>query len=152
MKILALDLGTTTGFAFDNEGKISSGSKNFKPSKFDSVGLKFMLFRKFILEQFIVKYPLDVVVFESVNFGTTTYSSQVYGGFVASLCALCEECEVNYAGIGVSTIKKFISGKGNANKKMIIASVRKMGFDPKCDNEADAIACLLCYKESICSA
>lgn len=149
MKILALDLGTTTGFAFDNEGKISSGAKNFKPRKFDSVGLKFMLFRKFILEQFIAKHPLDVVVFESVNFGTTTYSSQVYGGFVATLCSLCEECDINYTGLGVSMIKKRISGKGNANKKMMIESIRKLGFNPKCDNEADAIACLLCYKDSL---
>ena len=152
MNILALDLGTTTGYALDNYGKITSGVKNFKPSKFDSVGLKFMLFRQFILEQFIAKHSLDVVVFEAVNFGTTVYSSQVYGGFVATLCALCEECEINYAGIGVSTIKKFITGRGNANKKMVIASIKELGFKPKDDNEADAIACLLCYKESLCSA
>ena len=43
----------------------------------------------------------------------------------------------------VGTIKRFIAGKGNADKTAVIAAVRARGFDPTDDNEADAIAILL---------
>ena len=43
----------------------------------------------------------------------------------------------------VGTIKRFIAGKGNADKAAVIAAVRKRGFAPEDDNEADAVAILL---------
>ena len=43
----------------------------------------------------------------------------------------------------VGTIKRFIAGKGNADKAAVIAAVRDRGFVPADDNEADAIAILL---------
>ena len=43
----------------------------------------------------------------------------------------------------VGTIKRFIAGKGNADKTAVIEAVRARGFNPADDNEADAIAILL---------
>jgi Holliday junction resolvasome RuvABC endonuclease subunit len=43
----------------------------------------------------------------------------------------------------VGTIKRHITGKGNADKQAVIAAVRERGFSPADDNEADAIAILL---------
>ena len=43
----------------------------------------------------------------------------------------------------VGTIKRFIAGKGNADKQAVIDAVRARGFDPADDNEADALAILL---------
>ena len=43
----------------------------------------------------------------------------------------------------VGTIKRFIAGKGNADKDAVIAAVRARGFAPADDNEADALAILL---------
>ena len=43
----------------------------------------------------------------------------------------------------VGTIKKFLTGQGNANKQAIIDAARARGFAPADDNEADAIAILL---------
>lgn len=48
-----------------------------------------------------------------------------------------------YQGVPVGTIKRFIAGKGNADKKTVIAAVKARGFAPADDNEADAIAILL---------
>jgi Holliday junction resolvasome RuvABC endonuclease subunit len=45
--------------------------------------------------------------------------------------------------VPVGTIKRFITGKGNADKQAVIDAVRARGFQPKDDNEADAIAILL---------
>ena len=50
---------------------------------------------------------------------------------------------IAYQGVPVGTIKRFIAGKGNADKQAVIAAVRARGFSPADDNEADAIAILL---------
>jgi len=50
---------------------------------------------------------------------------------------------VPYQGVPVGTIKKFLTGQGNANKQAMIDAARARGFSPVDDNEADAIAILL---------
>ena len=55
---------------------------------------------------------------------------------------------VAYEGVPVGTIKRFISGKGNADKQAVIAAVRARGFNPADDNEADALAILLWAMET----
>jgi Holliday junction resolvasome RuvABC endonuclease subunit len=42
----------------------------------------------------------------------------------------------------VGTIKKFMTGKGNATKEEMIAAAKLRGFDPKTDDEADALGIL----------
>ena len=42
----------------------------------------------------------------------------------------------------VGTIKRHIAGKGNADKQAVIDAVRRLGFQPADDNEADALALL----------
>ena len=54
-----------------------------------------------------------------------------------------EQHGIAYQGVPVGTIKRHVTGKGNANKAAVIAAIRKRGFDPADDNEADAIAILL---------
>ena len=55
----------------------------------------------------------------------------------------CELNSIAYQGVPVGTIKRFITGKGNADKDAVIAAVRARGFNPADDNEADALAILL---------
>ena len=43
---------------------------------------------------------------------------------------------------GYVTIKRHATGKGNASKDMVIASMRARGHTPADDNEADALALL----------
>ena len=42
----------------------------------------------------------------------------------------------------MGTIKRHVTGKGNADKQAVIDAVRKLGFAPADDNEADALALL----------
>ena len=42
----------------------------------------------------------------------------------------------------MGTIKKHATGKGNANKAAMIATMQALGFQPADDNEADALALL----------
>ena len=47
-----------------------------------------------------------------------------------------------YQGVPVGTIKRHITGKGNASKDQVLAAVRGLGHSPVDDNEADALALL----------
>jgi Holliday junction resolvasome RuvABC endonuclease subunit len=44
----------------------------------------------------------------------------------------------------VKTIKRFITGKGNASKSEVIEAIHEKGFSPRDDNEADALALMFC--------
>ena len=65
-----------------------------------------------------------------------------YGGYLAHLTAWAEANRIPYQGVPVGTIKRHITGKGNADKQAVIDAVRKLGFAPADDNEADALALL----------
>ena len=57
-----------------------------------------------------------------------------------------EDGELNgvpYGGVPVGTIKRFATGRGNADKAAVIVAMQARGFHPADDNEADALALLL---------
>jgi Holliday junction resolvasome RuvABC endonuclease subunit len=87
--------------------------------------------------------PLTEIYFEEVRRHIGTDAAHLYGGFLATLTAWAEQRGIAYQGVPVGTIKRHATGKGNAGKDEVIASVRAKGFKPTDDNEADAIAILL---------
>lgn len=137
--ILAVDLGTTTGIAIYAKNKIRSYSKSFKPSRFESSDIRFVNFNKHLHEiQELDK--IEKVYYEEVRKHIGVDAAHCYGGFKSVLTAFCITNNIPYEGVSVGTIKKFITGKGNASKKLVIKAVREMGHDPSDDNEADALA------------
>lgn len=146
--LLALDLGTTTGFCVGQVGALVSGTANFKPSRYDGGGMRFVKFRKW-LNELKAAYPIDGVVFEEVRRHAGTDAAHVYGGLLATLTALCEEQGLPYEGVPVGEIKKSFCGKGNADKQAMIAEAVRRGFAPVDDNEADAIALWHCKAEHV---
>lgn len=138
--LLALDLGTKTGFCVGaRKGALASGSASFKPGRYDGGGMRFVRFRKW-LDELQESYPIDRVAFEEVRRHAGTDAAHVYGGLMATLQAWCEDHKIPYEGIPVGTIKKSFTGSGNASKEAMIAEAVKRGFAPIDDNEADAIA------------
>jgi hypothetical protein len=85
---------------------------------------------------------LDIVLYEQVRSHAGVDASHAYGGWLAILTAWCELHGIPYQGVPVGTIKRHIAGKGNADKQEVIDAVRKLGFAPADDNEADALALL----------
>ena len=142
--VLALDLGTTTGWALrlDTGGTVS-GTVTFKPSRIEGGGMRYLRFRHWLDEVNDLVGSLERVVFEEVRRHVSTDSSHAYGGFLATLTAWCEQHELPYQGVPVGTIKRYATGKGNADKAAMIAAMRARGFAPADDNEADALALLL---------
>lgn len=140
--IVALDLGTLTGYATIHEGVFASGTYDFKSRRFEGGGMRFLTFQR-VLDQLHAMHPITEVAFEEVRRHAGTSAAHIYGGFLAVLTAWCENHIVPYVGVPVGTIKKFATGSGNASKEDVIRSVRdRWGHSPKDDNEADALALL----------
>jgi Holliday junction resolvasome RuvABC endonuclease subunit len=142
--ILALDLGSTTGWALRTaSGLIQSGAQDFRPRRFEGGGMRYLRFSDWLTETARLAHGIGRVAFEEVRRHIGTDASHVYGGFLGTLSAWCEAHEIPYQGVPVGTIKRFIAGKGNADKRAVTEAVRARGFHPADDNEADAIAILL---------
>lgn len=142
--ILALDLGTTTGWAIrDFGGLITSGTVSFKPSRYDGGGMRYLRFTNWLTELDRLSGPIGAIYYEEVRRHAGTDAAHVFGGLLAVLTSWGELRGVPYQGVPVGTIKKHASGKGNAPKQAMIDAARQRGFNPADDNEADAIAILL---------
>lgn len=152
--ILALDLGTKTGFAVGTtDGAtpeapypfVSRGSWSLKPGKFDGGGMRAVRFTEH-LDKLMKAIPFERVVFEAVRAHKGVDAAHIYGGLMMTLQAWCEgqTPPVPYEGVGVGAIKKFATGRGNANKGEMLLAVERLGFP--CDgdeDQADAVALLL---------
>ena len=142
--ILALDLGTVTGRALrGRDGTANSGTVSFRPDRFEGGGMRYLRFKHWLTEVKNTTGGIDAVYLEEVRRHAGTNAAHIYGGFLAHVTAWCEHHGIPYRGVPVGTIKRHITGKGNAPKQAVIAAVRGRGFVPVDDNEADAIALLL---------
>lgn len=141
--LLSLDLGTSTGWAIRNEyGRIVGGTASFKPRRFEGGGMRYLRFERWLNETRNVSGRIDAVYFEEVRRHIGVDAAHAYGGFLAQLTAWCEHHGIPYEGVPVGTIKRFVTGKGNASKDQVIAAVQVLGHKPEDDNEADALALL----------
>ncbi len=142
--ILALDLGTVTGWALrDPNGTANSGTVSFRPNRFEGGGMRYLRFKHWLTELKSTTGGIDAVYLEEVRRHAGTSAAHIYGGFLAHVTAWCEHHGIPYQGVPVGTIKRYVTGKGNASKAAVIEAVRARGFAPVDDNEADAIALLL---------
>jgi len=149
MSILALDLGTKLGWAvsFGADEPPLHGTTEFRTGRYEGGGMRWLRFRKWLQGLHDEHGPITALYFEEVRAHKGTDAAHIYGGFLAQLTAWCEQREVPYQGIPVGTIKKHATGKGNSNKEAMLAAMRAKGFEPETDNDADALALLLCVMD-----
>jgi Holliday junction resolvasome RuvABC endonuclease subunit len=147
---LGLDLGTYAGYCLlivgDDKTKtfcaVSGAWDHSIKAGHDSPALKFLKFEKNL--EGVLALGVDRVFYENVLFmHSSTEASHAFGAFKAKMMEVCDRYGVPYQSIGVGTVKKCITGKGNANKDKVIAAVRARGYEPQSDDEADAIAIAL---------
>lgn len=150
MKLLALDFGADTGWAYYDSGVISSGVWHLNKasqSRFEGGGMKFVRFLRLLRD-----LPLpDRVAFEEVRRHLGVNAAHAYGGYLSHAQSWCESAQpqVPYEGIPVSTIKIRATGKGNASKdEMIEAAKTLLKIVPTNDDEADALWILLLMLEA----
>lgn len=84
-----------------------------------------------------------VIYYEKVHRHQGTDAAHMYGGYEAILLMWATMHGLRVVPVGVGTIKKYITGKGNASKEQVIAAINQSGYPYVTDdNEADALALL----------
>lgn len=141
--ILALDLGTATGYALRRrDGSMSYGTEKFPDRKRAHPGQRIVDFR-YWLAGLLEREQIHVLAFENVVFGhSSSAASKLYGAFWGQMLACCAVRNIDPVGVAVPTVKKAWTGAGNADKAAMIAEAKRRGFRPDSDNAADALAVL----------
>jgi crossover junction endodeoxyribonuclease RuvC len=151
--ILALDLGTTTGWALRSaNGPVAHGFVSFKSQRFEGGGMRYLRFGRWLADMLALSGSqtglqtnlagIGTIYFEEVRRHLGVDAAHVYGGLLATLTAWCEHHQIPYQGVPVGTIKRHATGKGNAGKAEVIAAMKALGHPVTDDNEADALALL----------
>jgi len=147
-RVLALDLGTKTGWATNVvpvTGAILETPTHFGVVQFSSEisGWRYFTFKKW-LDIKLKNYRIDHVIYEE-TFSKSAYSSRVLHGFLAILQFtfaeryLDEDKRLTMAKVHASHLKKFATGNGHATKDLMISKYReRFGYLPADHNEADA--------------
>lgn len=142
MILLALDLGTKTGWACGDapDAKlVLSGTERLRKDGFDSYGMLGLRFEE-LLSRLHAQRRFDRVAYEAVRAHKGTKAAHVYGGLLMRLQQWCDARAIPYEGVEVGHIKRFATGKGNCSKEAVIAAVRSWGYGPQDDNHADSLA------------
>lgn len=154
MKILALDLGTKTGWALLHYSEVVSGTwtlatpREIRQQKLDSLDRCCDL-RPARLRELIKRVgAVDLIAFEDVQFLSTQYQAQLWASLRAMVTLEYPATEL--LAVPVGTLKKFATGKGNATKEEMLAALfrqnpfshlaqtRRPNADMD-DNEVDAL-------------
>ena len=95
--ILALDLGTHTGWALHQlDSTITSGTEHFKPQRFEGGGMRFLRFKRWLAELLTTSGHINAVYFEEVRRHAGVDAAHAYGGFMGHLTAWCEHHNIPY--------------------------------------------------------
>lgn len=132
-KLLSLDVATKTGWKTAS----ASGVWDLKPNRGESEGMRVVRFKSKVRELIMLE-GITIISYERPA-GMHKGSIMVASEMIGVLKDLCIELNVDLACYSASEIKKHATGKGNANKDAMIAKAVELGFNPKDDNEADAI-------------
>lgn len=140
--ILALDLGTKTGYAVrKRDGKVVHGTQSFAPRKSWTDGQRWLRFQSWLAEV-LELHHVQRIAYEHVSFHAGVRDSHCYGAFRALVEMAADRRNIELVGTNVQTVKKHWTGKGGADKATMVAQARARGFRPETDNDADALAVL----------
>ena len=138
---IGIDPGTQCGWAVvdANGNRLASGTWDLSSRRHEGGGMRYVRLQSHLRELFDA-YPPATVFYEEVRRHLGTDAAHVYGGIVSHIAAFCECRSTAYCGIPVGTVKKYATGKGNAQKDaMVAATVARWPDWRGDDNEADAI-------------
>lgn len=147
MRILALDLATSTGWATSTpELGVESGTQRFDVKRGESPGMRFLRFRRWLADMLDTVHP-EVVVYELPHH-RGGYATQVLVGLSTRVEELCAERDIEHESVRTSPLKKHITGAGRASKEDMMAAAKRLF--PKqsvdTDDQADAL-CVLKWAE-----
>lgn len=139
MRFISLDLSTTdTGYAiFENDKLITYGSISFKIKD----TYKRIILTVEAVQEMLSGMEIDHVVFEDSFSGTNKRVVVILNRLAGGIIWVADRLGVSFSTYPPKSVKKFITGNGNANKGMVIEAINQMyNIDVSNDNIADAIA------------
>ncbi|AVG38354.1 hypothetical protein [Achromobacter insolitus] len=147
VNILALDLGTKTGYALRRrDGRIAHGTQDFTPRKSWSEGQKWARYRAWLTETIregqVHRVVYELVVRHEAKGRPLWDAAHAYGAFQAITHMVCDGFNVDAIGVNLATVKKNFTGSGRAKKEDMMVQAKARGFRPETDNDADALAIL----------
>lgn len=144
-RILAIDPALKTGWAAYTKGIIEHGVQDFSLKRGESRGMIFLNFRKWLEKMFIkltiLRYN-GLVIYEMPHHrgGAAT---EILIGMTTRIQEECDRRGINYTSVHSAHLKKFATGKGNADKdRMLSEARRRFGEYISDHNEADALLML----------
>jgi len=135
MRILALDLATKTGWAVGQDGKLSDAGMwtLAAPKEITAAGKLRMdrrldprvpvLWHKLIAEH--LRAPLDWIVWEDVQFQSTTMQCQLWSSFRTTCWLFAAVNRIKTDCLGVQKLKLFGAGHGGATKEMMAKALAR---------------------------
>lgn len=134
MNLLALDLGTFTGYAYSGrDGKMICGTKTLAKPKEITYARKLRMDRRGdprfftflnLMKRIHVEVTLDYILFEDVQFSSTTMQTQLWAGFRSAVW-LMSEYGIQIDCLPVGSLKKFATGNGAADKPAMARALVK---------------------------
>jgi len=144
VRILALDLGISTGWAaLLDGGAVESGTQVHDLRRGESRGMRYLRFRAW-LGGVLDQVRPDVVAFEQAHHrgGPAT---EIGVGLSTRVMESCAERGIEYTSVHTGTLKKHATGKGSANKDAMVQAARdRWHIVPETDDQADAL-CVLAW-------
>lgn len=141
--VLAIDLGTNLGWALHSKRGVESGvlhlTKSGKKGAFSKAGYRCLY--AFLIGIYTNTEGLTLAV-ELPHCGKFLSANRILFGLLAVVEMFAENHELVVTEYRPTAIKKYWTGKGNADKKAMLAVTKKRGFDIKDHNENDAVAML----------
>lgn len=162
MNVLALDLGTHTGWALAEDGRLESGVQVFDVKRGESPGMRYVRFNRWLQETvgpFARKVQPDPHVITAPRIGLVVYeqthhrggaATEVAAGFATRVQEWAASYGVEHATVHSATLKKWTTGSGRGDKDAMKKHATQRGWMGQRypattdDNEVDAI-CLLHY-------
>jgi len=133
VNVLALDLGTTIGWALlEEDGALQVGHRTLSGEE----GERYEAFRRWLSRAFQWLGRDGCVAFEDVRFNR---GRSYIPGLRAVLMAECVARDVAYVGVGVSELKKWATGSGNAPKAAMVEAAGRFTDEALTEDEADAV-------------
>ncbi len=137
MRVMGVDTSTKTGYVIlDDKGDVVNvGVLSHKPQS-----NRFARFAHYTREvsELVDAYGVDLVIIEGYSFAGKFNNSLQYELGACIRMRLYQE-EIPFIEVPPTSLKKFVTGKGNAKKDLMLLNVyKRWEFDTEDDNEADA--------------
>lgn len=129
MNALAIDIGTHCGYAYNHGDDFHAGTWHLMTAKEVTAQAKVRLNRrkdariKRLCDYVNDLGTFDVIIFEDVNFVSTTYQAHLWAGLRSAiwLCGIAKHFDC----VPVKTLKKFATSNGEATKDAMGAALKQ---------------------------